>query len=123
MAPYEKASLRTSLKLRFCEKDTIFLRNHHLRFVLCSNGQIYDGDFAKFCDLLRIYELYSCSIDSKVIHLSFLTSFSNFADFIAGLLTLHFFNNLFYYAAHTLYNMNFENKRCVRYFAVRKIVN
>ena len=46
------------LKLRFCEKETKFLQNHHLRFVLCSNGQIYGGDFAKFCGLLRIYELY-----------------------------------------------------------------
>ena len=35
------------LKLRFCEKDRIFLRNHHLRFVLCSNSQIYGGDFCK----------------------------------------------------------------------------
>ena len=26
----------------------MFLRNLHLRFVLCSNGQIYSGDFAKF---------------------------------------------------------------------------
>ena len=34
------------------------MRNHHLRFVLCSNDQIYGGDFAKFCGLLRIYELY-----------------------------------------------------------------
>ena len=34
-----------------------FLRNLHCRFVLCSNGQIYYGDFAKFCGLLRIYEL------------------------------------------------------------------
>ena len=35
-----------------------FLRNLHCRFVLCSNGQIYSGDFAKICGLLRIYELY-----------------------------------------------------------------
>ena len=35
-----------------------FLRNLHRRFVLYSNGQIYVGDFAKFCGLLRIYELY-----------------------------------------------------------------
>ena len=35
-----------------------FLQNLHRRFVLCSNGQIYGGDFAKFCGLLRIYELY-----------------------------------------------------------------
>ena len=33
------------------------LRKLHLRFVLCSNCQIYSGDFAKFCGLLRIYEL------------------------------------------------------------------
>ena len=33
------------------------LRNLHRRFVLCSNGQIYGGDFAKFYGLLRIYEL------------------------------------------------------------------
>ena len=42
----------------FWEGLNFFLRNHHLRFVLCSNGQIYSGYFAKFCDLLRIYELY-----------------------------------------------------------------
>ena len=34
------------------------LRNLHRRFVLCSNGQIYGGCFAKMCGLLRIYELY-----------------------------------------------------------------
>ena len=34
------------------------LRNLHRRFVLWSNGQIYGGDFAKFCGLFRIYELY-----------------------------------------------------------------
>ena len=32
--------------------------NLHCRFVLCFNGQIYGGDFEKFCGLLRIYELY-----------------------------------------------------------------
>jgi hypothetical protein len=53
------SSLKKFLKLRFCEKDTTFLQNHHHRFVLCSpsNGQIYGGDFVKFCGLLRIYEL------------------------------------------------------------------
>ena len=33
------------------------LRNLHPRFVLCSASQIYSEDFAKFCGLLRIYEL------------------------------------------------------------------
>ena len=31
--------------------------NLHSRFVLYCNSQIYDGDFTKFCYLLRIYEL------------------------------------------------------------------
>ena len=35
------------------------LRNLHSRFVLCSASQIYGGDFAKFCGLPRIYELYT----------------------------------------------------------------
>ena len=39
------------LKLKFCEKDKIFLQNHYLRFVLYSNGQIYHWDFT-----YRIYK-------------------------------------------------------------------
>ena len=35
----------------------LFLQNLHRRFVLCSNGQMYGGDFAKFRGLLRIYDL------------------------------------------------------------------
>ena len=35
-----------------------FLQNLHRIFVLCSNGEIYGGDFAKFSGLFRIYELY-----------------------------------------------------------------
>ena len=31
------------------------LRNLHRRFVPCSNGQIYSGDFAKFCGLYQIF--------------------------------------------------------------------
>ena len=34
------------------------LQNIHHRFDRYFIGQIYDGDFAKFCGLLRIYELY-----------------------------------------------------------------
>ena len=34
------------------------LRNLHQLFVLCTASQIIGGDFAKFCGLLRIYELY-----------------------------------------------------------------
>ena len=35
------------------------LRNLHQLFVLCTASQIFGGDFAKFCGLLRIYELYT----------------------------------------------------------------
>ena len=57
-------NLKKNLPLCFDVKVHIFweghkfLRNLHRRFVLCSNGQIYGGDFSKFCFLLRIYELY-----------------------------------------------------------------
>ena len=36
------------------------MRNLHRRFDLYYIGQISSGDFAKFCGLLRIYELYCC---------------------------------------------------------------
>ena len=53
----------------FWEGHTI-LRNIHSRFVLCSASQIYGGDFAKLCGLLRMYELkcvlYSHEYDLKV---------------------------------------------------------
>ena len=41
------------------------MRNLHHRFVLCSDGQIYGGDFAKFCGLLRIYEFYQGEMETK----------------------------------------------------------
>ena len=34
------------------------MRNLHRRFDWHYIGQVYGGDFAKFCGLLRIYELY-----------------------------------------------------------------
>ena len=45
-------------KVHILREGHIFLQNLHRRFVLYCNGQIYGGDFTKFCDLLRIYELY-----------------------------------------------------------------
>ena len=42
----------------YSEKATKFLRNLHLRFDWHYIGQIYGGDFAKFCGLLGICELY-----------------------------------------------------------------
>ena len=45
------------VKFIYYEKAT-FLRSLHRRFVQCSNGQIYGGDFVNFFGLLRIYELY-----------------------------------------------------------------
>ena len=45
-----------SVKIHIFWEGHKILRNLHHRFVLCSNSQIYD--FAKFCGLLSIYELY-----------------------------------------------------------------
>ena len=44
-------------KFIYSEEATNFLQNLLRRFVLCRNGQLYGGDFAKFCGLLKIYEL------------------------------------------------------------------
>ena len=41
----------------FWEGNKILRNLHHL-FVLCTASLIIGGDFAKFCGLLRIYELY-----------------------------------------------------------------
>ena len=72
------------LKLKFCEKDTKLLWNHHLRFVLYSNGQIYGGDFKKICDLLRI--LYGCHYNPQFVY--FLPTFWSPKTFFKGLFFL-----------------------------------
>ena len=38
-------------------KVTNFLQDLHCRFVLCTNGQIYGGNFTKFCGLLILSPL------------------------------------------------------------------
>ena len=43
---------------KFCEISTVDLS------YVCSASQIYGGDFAKFCGLLRMYELYEHSVKS-----------------------------------------------------------
>ena len=47
------------IKFIYCEKATKFCEIYtNYIFVLCTASQIIGGDFAKFCGLLRIYELY-----------------------------------------------------------------
>ena len=47
------------VKFIYSEKATKFYKISivDLSYVLTTNGQVYSGDFAKFCGLLRIYEL------------------------------------------------------------------
>ena len=45
------------------------LRNLHRRFDRYYIGQIYCGDFAKICGLLKIYELYFTVYDYLEYHL------------------------------------------------------
>ena len=54
---FQKAS-SIYCKVHIFREGHKFLQNLNCRFVLCSNCQISCGDFAKFCGLLRIYELY-----------------------------------------------------------------
>ena len=71
---YFLSNLRRTLPLKFVkrffkkiwyifDKVHIFWEGHkilrylHQLFVLCTASQIFGGDFAKFCGLLRIYEL------------------------------------------------------------------
>ena len=49
--------LLCQLKVHIFQESHIFLQNLHCRIVLCSASQIYIGDIAKFCGLLRICEL------------------------------------------------------------------
>ena len=56
-------NLRNVGKLRIAKVHILWeghkiLRNLHQLFVLCTASQIIGGDCAKFCGLLRIYELY-----------------------------------------------------------------
>ena len=49
--------VRVSIKVHIVWEGHKNLRNHQLTFVLWSASQKNGGDFAKFCGLLRIYEL------------------------------------------------------------------
>ena len=44
-------------KVHIFRESLKILQNLHQLFVLCTASQIIGGDFAKFCGLLRIYEL------------------------------------------------------------------
>jgi hypothetical protein len=46
------------LKVHICWESPKILRDLHLTFVLCSASQKLGENLAKFCGLLRIYELY-----------------------------------------------------------------
>ena len=53
------------LKVHIFWEGHKILRNLHRKFVLCGASQIYGGDFAKFCGLLRIYEIYKGAVSLK----------------------------------------------------------
>ena len=55
------------LKFIYSEKATKMLRNLPLTFDYSTYSQKLVEDFAKFCGLLRIYELYTdrCALGSK----------------------------------------------------------
>ena len=56
-ATFANRAFKVCFKVHIFLEGHKFLLNLHCRFVLCI-GQIYGRDFAKFCGLLRISELY-----------------------------------------------------------------
>ena len=75
---------KSSCKLKSDFKVHIFWEGHKiLRFVLCSASQINSGYFAKFCGLLRIYELYFFWFSSNH-NLSFTLNFLDFFQIIGA---------------------------------------
>ena len=52
---YKVTRILSALKFIYSEKATKFGEISTVDLSYCSNGQIYCGDFAQFCDLLRIY--------------------------------------------------------------------
>ena len=53
---------KNSRKVHIFWEGHNILRNIHQLFVGCTSSQIIGGDFAKFCGLLRICELYNYKI-------------------------------------------------------------
>ena len=73
------------------------LQNLHLRFILCSTGQIYGEDFAKFCGILRIYELYMTDSIKKIVIRTFSLRVHYFFPSFSLDISIHFWCcNLFF---------------------------
>ena len=72
-APSSTPSKENSCKVHTFWEGHKVLQNLHRRFVLSSNGQMYGGDFIKYCGLLRIYELtkVKISLENTYINLVF----------------------------------------------------
>ena len=87
----------------------IFLQNLPGRFVLCSNGQIYSGDSAKFCDLLRIYELYHiCKTFEAPNYRSYTLNIAHLKVFLVLIHKL-FWSDCFQYQTVSNYDQNSAN--------------
>jgi hypothetical protein len=67
------------------------LRNLHHRFDWHYIGQIYGGDFAKYCGLLRIHNLYAKGVQKLILlHVRSTPDFSlNFGQKMKGNILLN----------------------------------
>ena len=61
-----KLDVQNQVKFIYSEKATKILRNLHLTFDHRTHSQKLGEDFAIFCGLLRIYELYTGGVPSKL---------------------------------------------------------
>ena len=66
---------QTDVKVYIFWESQKILQNLPCRFDRYYIRQIYGGDFAKSCGLLRIFELYALWIRSKGLSLEFISMF------------------------------------------------
>ena len=85
------------------------MRNVHHRFDHYYIGQIYGGDFAKFCGLLRIYELYKERQYCEAISSGKGHCIDRLSDFFSTLLLSLNDKSLLKYLVHLLKKMSPEN--------------
>ena len=65
--PLGKELFLTNKSKNVVNVQSIRASSNKCRFVLCSASQIYGGDFAKFCGLLRRYELYHRAANRELV--------------------------------------------------------
>ena len=102
-----------SIKVHLFWEGHKILRHLHFNFVLCSASQKQGEDVAKFCGLLRIYELYQDTNSHSYTNL-LLIWFMRFYNFLALSRLYHLFLEiLIYFFLYSLHEHAFYMKSVI----------